>query len=62
MASATMIAIQKLSGPVYSEAATKPAIEAVAATDRSIPPVSIIIVWQPARIASGIDERIVVAM
>jgi len=37
------------------------AIEATAPTDRSMPPVSIAIVWQPARIARGVAARIVVA-
>ena len=32
---------------------TNPAIEATAPTDRSMPPVSIVSVWQAARIASG---------
>ena len=34
-----------------------PAIDATAPTERSIPPVSIVRVWQPARIASGIAAR-----
>ena len=37
------------------------AIEATVPTDRSMPPVSIASVWQPARIASGIAARIVEA-
>ena len=36
---------------------TKPAIDATAPTERSIPPVSIVSVWQPARIASGTAVR-----
>ena len=34
-----------------------PASDATAPTDRSMPPVSIASVWQPARIASGIAAR-----
>ena len=34
------MATHRLFGPVYSDATTKPAIEAVAATERSMPPVS----------------------
>ena len=34
-----------------SVAVTKPVIDATAPTDRSMPPVSIVSVWQPARIA-----------
>ena len=40
-----------------SDATTKPAIEATAPTERSMPPVSIVSVWQPARIASGTAAR-----
>ena len=40
-----------------SVATTNPAIEATAPTERSIPPVSIVSVWQPARIASGTAPR-----
>jgi hypothetical protein len=40
-------------GLLMSVAVTNPTIEATAPTDRSIPPVSIVSVWQPARIASG---------
>ena len=40
---------------LMSVAVTNPAIEATAPTDRSMPPVSIARVWQPARIASGTD-------
>ena len=40
-----------------SEATRNPAIEATAPTDRSMPPVSIVSVWQPARIASGTAAR-----
>ena len=36
---------------------TKAAIEAIAPTDRSMPPVSMARVWQPARIASGTAAR-----
>jgi hypothetical protein len=43
-----------------SDATTKPAIDATAPTDRSIPPVSIVSVWQPARIASGMAARAIV--
>ena len=38
-------------------AVTNPAIEATAATDRSIPPVSIVSVWQPPRMANGTEAR-----
>ena len=38
-------------------ATTNPAIEATAPTDKSIPPVSIAIVWHPARMASGTAAR-----
>src|SRR5690242_12856607 len=38
-------------------AVTNPAIEATALTDRSIPPVSIVSVWQAARIARGTALR-----
>ena len=40
-----------------SVAVTKPVIDATAPTDRSMPPVSMVIVWQPARIASGTVVR-----
>ena len=40
-----------------SVATTKPAIEATAPTERSMPPVSIVSVWQPARIARGTAAR-----
>ena len=38
---------------------TNPAIDATAPTDRSMPPVSIVSVWQPARIASGTAARMI---
>ena len=45
-------------GPDVDEVATtNPAIDATAPTDRSMPPVSIVSVWQPARIASGTAAR-----
>ena len=52
-ASATTIADGQPPGLLISVAVTNPAIEATAPTDRSMPPVSIVSVWQPARIASG---------
>ena len=42
-----------------SVAMTYAVIEATTATDRSMPPVSMVSVWQAARIASGIANRIV---
>ncbi len=47
-------------GPPTSVATTNPVIEATAPTDRSMPPVSIVSVWQPARIASGTAARVIV--
>ena len=44
-------------GLLISVAVTNPTIDATAPTDRSMPPVSIVSVWQPARIASGIAVR-----
>ena len=38
-------------------AMTKPAIDATSPTDRSMPPVSMVSVWHPARIASGTAAR-----
>jgi hypothetical protein len=49
-ASATPIATGR-PYPVARVATTKPDIDATAPTERSIPPVSIVIVWHPARIA-----------
>ena len=48
-------------GPPTSVATRNPAIDATAPTDRSMPPVSIVSVWQPARIASGTAARTIVA-
>ena len=45
--------------PVACVATMNAAIEATVPTDRSMPPVSIASVWQPARIASGIAARMV---
>ena len=42
-------------GLLTNVAVTNPAIDATAPTDRSMPPVSMVSVWQPARIASGTD-------
>ena len=39
--------------PWTNVATTKPAIDATAPTERSMPPVSIVSVWQPARMARG---------
>ncbi len=44
-------------GWLMNVAVTKPAIEATKPTDRSMPPVSIVSVWQPARMASGTAAR-----
>ena len=52
-ARATTIAKGDPPGLSTSVAVTNPAIEATAPTERSIPPVSIVSVWQPARIARG---------
>ena len=43
--------------PLTSVAMTKAAIDATVPTDRSMPPVSIARVWQPARIARGTAAR-----
>ena len=56
MTSATMIATP-VPGPPTSVATTNPDIEATAPTERSMPPVSIVSVWHPARIASGTAAR-----
>ena len=40
-------------------AVTNPAIEATVATERSMPPVSIVSVWQPARMARGTEARMI---
>src|SRR5690606_7395906 len=44
-------------GPLTSVATTNPDIEAMAGTDRSMPPGSIVIVSQAARMASGMAVR-----
>jgi hypothetical protein len=43
-------------------AVMKAAMVATVATDRSIPPVSMVMVWQPARMASGIANLMVLAI
>ena len=52
---------RELADASHSVATRKPVIDATAATDRSMPPVSMVNVWQPARIASGIASRNMVA-
>ena len=47
--------------PVDWVATRNAAIDAIVPTERSMPPVSIASVWQPARIASGIAARIAMA-
>jgi hypothetical protein len=43
---------------LFTSVATRnPDIDATAPTERSMPPVSIVSVWQPARIASGTAAR-----
>ncbi len=59
MARATSNATQ-IPWPATRVATTKPAIDATAPTDRSMPPVSIVRVWQPARMASGTAARSIV--
>ncbi len=59
--SETAIATGTPPGSLTRVAVTKPAMEATAPTDRSMPPVSIVSVWQPARIASGIAARMITA-
>ena len=55
--SATAIPSGTPPGEWMRVAVTKPTIDATAPTDRSMPPVSIVRVWQPARIASGTAVR-----
>ena len=43
--------------PAANDATTKPDIEATAPTERSMPPVSIVSVWHPARIARSTAAR-----
>ena len=45
--------------PEHCVAITNAAIVAAMATDRSMPPVSMVSVWQAARRASGVANRIV---
>ena len=55
--SATTIPSAAPPGLFTNVAVTKPAMDPTAATERSMPPVSMVSVWQPARIARGTEAR-----